>query len=259
MGTAGGRPGHRDREGDASAEAHAPALGPDASAMGLDQALADGQAEPAADPALPVPGGGVLAEQLPEVLRRDAPALIGHRDRDVLPVAGRRDPDGGGVRGVARGVGEQVVEHLHDALPVGQHGRQVGRQVDPDGVPAAAADEGAARLVHQGGNRRGLGRDRERARLDAPGIEQVGDQPDHAVGLIVDDAEELARLGRRDEPRGAEGRRGRALDGGQRHAQFVADHAEEFRPHPLQRLQRGQILHGDHHRRDGAESLRCRP
>ena len=38
----------------------------------------------------------------------------------------------------------------------------------------------------------------------------------------------------------------------ERHAQFVADHAEELRPHPLQRLQRGQILHGDHHRRDGA-------
>ena len=88
--------------------------------MGLDQALADGQAQPAADPALAVPGGGVLAEQLPEVLRRDAPALVGHRDRDVLPVAFRRDPDGGGVRGVARGVGEQVVQHLHDALPVGR-------------------------------------------------------------------------------------------------------------------------------------------
>ena len=100
---------------------------------------------------------------LPEVLRRDAPALIGHRDRDMLPVAFRRDPDGGGVRGVARGVGEQVVQHLHDALPVGQH----GRQVDPDGVPAAAADEGAARLVHQGGDLRGLGHHRERARLDA--------------------------------------------------------------------------------------------
>ena len=117
---------------------------------------------------------GVLAEQLPEVLRRDAPALVGNRDRDVLPVAGRRDPDGGGVRGVARGVGEQVVQHLHDALPVGQHGGQVGRQVDPDGVPTAATNEGAARLVHQGGDLRGLGRDRERARLDAPGIEQVG-------------------------------------------------------------------------------------
>ena len=55
----------------------------------------------------------------------------------MLPVAFRRDPDGGGVRGVARGVREQVVQHLHDALPVGQHGRQVGRQVDPDGVPGA--------------------------------------------------------------------------------------------------------------------------
>ena len=145
-----------------------------------------------------VPGGGVLAMRPPMGAQPAAEQLP-----EVLPVAFRRHPDGGGVRGVARGVREQVVQHLHDALPVGQHGRQVGRQVDPDGVPDAAADEGAARLVHQGGDLRGLGRDRERARLDAPGIEQVGDQPDHAVGLIVDDAEELARLGRRlDSPLG---------------------------------------------------------
>ena len=50
----------------------------------------------------------------------------------------------------------------------------------------------------------------------------------------------------------AEHRGGRALDGGQGHAQLVADHAEELGAHALQLLKRGEVLHGDHHRRDGA-------
>ena len=103
---------------------------------------------------------------------------------------------------MARGVGEQVVEHLHQALPVGHDPGQVGREVDADGVPPAAADERAARLVHQHGDIRRLGRDRQRTGVDAPGVEQVADQAVPAVGLLVDDAEELRHLGRADEARG---------------------------------------------------------
>ena len=175
-GTVGGRLGHRDRKGEARAEADAAALGPDAPPLGLDQALADGEAQPAAEAALPVPGGGVFTEQLAELVRRDALALVGDRDRHRQPLALRRDPDGRGVRRVARGVGEQVVEHLHQALPVRHDPGQVGRQVDADGVPPAAADERAARLVHQHGDIRRLGRDRQRAGVDAPGVEQVADR-----------------------------------------------------------------------------------
>ncbi len=94
--------------------------------------------------ALTVPGGGVLAEQLAEMVRRDAPALVGDRDRHMQPLALRRDPDAGGFRRVAPGVGQQVVEHLHRALPVGHDPGQAGRQVDAPGVPPAAADERAA-------------------------------------------------------------------------------------------------------------------
>ena len=65
-----GRLGHRDREGEARAEADAAALGPDAPPLGLDQALADGEAQPAAEAARPVPGGGVFTEQLAELVRR---------------------------------------------------------------------------------------------------------------------------------------------------------------------------------------------
>ena len=241
-GTIAGRLGHRDREGEARAEADAAALGPDAPPLGLDQALADGEAQPAAEAARPVPSGGVFTEQLAELVRRDAPALVGDRDRHLQPLARRRDPDGRGVRRVARGVGEQVVEHLHQALPVGHDPGQVGRQVDADGVSPAAADERAAGLVHQRGELGGLGRDRERAGVDTPGVEQVADQAVHAVGLLVNDAEELRHLGRGDEARGAERRGGRALDRGQRRAQLVAHHAQELGPHALDFLQRRQVL-----------------
>ena len=71
-GTVAGRLGHRDREGEARAEADAAALGPDAPALGLDQALADGEAQPAAEAALPVPARSRLAV-------RDAPALAAMR------------------------------------------------------------------------------------------------------------------------------------------------------------------------------------
>ena len=77
---------HRNREGDLRPVACAGALGPDAAPVGLDQPLADGQAQ-AVSPAaqLPVVAGeaGVLPEQVRQLLRRHAPALVGHRDRDV--------------------------------------------------------------------------------------------------------------------------------------------------------------------------------
>ena len=53
---------------------------------------------------------------------------------------------------------------------VGHRPRQVGRQVDEDGVAASAAQERVPGPVHQHGDAGRLGRDRERAGLDAPGI-----------------------------------------------------------------------------------------
>ena len=74
-------------------------------------------------------------------------------------------------------VREQVAEHLGDALGVGHRPRQVGPEVDEDGVPAATGQERGAGPVDERGNIRGLGRDGERSRLDAPCIEQVRNEP----------------------------------------------------------------------------------
>ena len=104
--------------------------------------------------------------------------------------------------------------------------------------------------VHQDRHGRGLGLDGERARLDAPRVQQVRDQATHVVGLPADDAEELHHLGLGRDRRGLKHGRGRALDGSERGAQFMTHHAEELRPLPLQLLERRQVLHGDDGRHD---------
>ena len=147
-------------------------------------------------------------------------------------------------------VREEVVHHLHDALRVGHRTRQVRRQVDEDGVPASAAQERAAGPVHQRGDVRGLGRDGERARLDASRVQKVRDEAPHVVGLPVDDAEELEQLGLGRDRHGAEHGRRRALDRGQRGAELVAHHPEELSPLPLELVERRQVLHGDDDRHD---------
>ena len=106
--------------------ARAVAVGPDAAPVGLHQPLADGQAQARPlDPASP--GLAVDARELPEQLRqavgRHALAVVGDRDLHVDAVPHRGDPDGG-RRGRVRGrVGEEVVQHLDEAPPVGPHPR----------------------------------------------------------------------------------------------------------------------------------------
>ena len=65
---------------------------------------------------------------------------------------------------------------------------------------------------HQIHHRRRLGRDRERARVDAPRVEPIGDETAHLVRLLDDDAEELAHLGRVEPRRLLQQRDPRSLD-----------------------------------------------
>ena len=176
-----GLPGHRQGEGDGGAAPGAGALGPDAPAVRLHQSLADREPQPVAGLRSPP---GVLVEEPRQPFGRHPAALVGDRDRDVGVLARRRDPDGRGFRRGPRGVGEEVVEHLHDAPAVGHRSRQAGGEVDEDGVPPAAAGEGVPRPLHQFGDVGGLGRDRERARVDAARVQQVTDQAPHVARLL---------------------------------------------------------------------------
>ena len=221
--------------------------------MGLHDAAADGQAQTLARRVLPGPFGldaGKLLEEPLQLARLQPLPLVGDRDGhiDVLQPGGHAD--GGPVRGVLGGVGEQVVEHLEHPLAVGAHLWQARGQVDLDDVAGAAAEEGVAGQLEDVGHLGGLGAHREHAGLDAGHVEEVVDQVAHPVGLLVDDAEELAGLGAIEGEHGAQGGGGGALDGGQGGPQFVADHAQELRPLPLQLLPRPHVLH---HEDDGGD------
>ena len=133
---------------------------------------------------------------------------------NALPLRG--NPDGGCLGRVPGRVGQEVGQYLDDAAAVGHHPGQIRRQVDPDGVPAFSTQEHVPGLFHQPGHLRGLGADRQRARLDATRIQQIVDQAVHVIGLVIDDAEELLHYGRVRGRRRPQRGGGRALDGGQR-------------------------------------------
>src|SRR6266545_1030868 len=90
------------------------ALGPDASAMRLDQFLADGEAEPAAAAG---PGPGRVqpeeaVEDLGEVLWADPWAGVGHRQSALSGLVPDPDPD----RAAGAGVLDRVVDQVGDDL-----------------------------------------------------------------------------------------------------------------------------------------------
>ena len=213
----------------------------------------------------PRPGGraprvtcacGMLAEQAREPVRRDA-AAAGRKRRSRHGCRRARAATWMGVdSGACRAALErQVVQDLDDALPVHHHaGHVLGGRSDVDRVPAAPAQERVPRAVHQCPRLRGLRRDRQCARSDAPRIQQVADEAAHVIGLLVDDAEELQHFGRSEARRGGEHRGRRALDGGERRAQLVAHDRQELGPHPLELLEWRQILHRYHDRLDPAPS-----
>ena len=129
---------------------------------------------------------------------------------------------------------------------------KVGGELDLEFVAAAGVEEAVLGLVHQArdvGRLRGY---RERAGLDARHVEEIAHEAAHVLGLVVDDAEELAHLGGVQAAGIVQERAGRALDRGQRYLQLVADHAQELRPQPIELLERREVLHGDHERHEFA-------
>ena len=92
----------------------------------------------------------------------------------------------------------------------------------------------------------------ERARADAPHVHQVADERVHAVGLLLDDAQELAQLRPVRVARGAERRRRRALHRRKRRPKLVAHHRQERRARARELLKGRQVLDGHHHRLDPA-------
>ena len=165
---------------------------------------------------------------------------------DRAHVDGRRD------RGVSGGVREQVGEDLNDAPGVDHYPREVRRHVDLHVLNAPAAQERPPCLVHEIRDMRRPRVHRERAGVDASGVQQIADEPLHAVDLLVDDPEELPCFRRFEARIRPERRRRGTLDGDERGAKLVAHHLEELRALALELFERGEILHGDDHGDDRA-------
>ena len=158
------------------------------------------------------------------------------------------DGDGGPFARVGRGVGQQVVQDLRDPPPVGPHQRQARSGVDVDAVPVPAAEEGTLGQVDDRRQVGRLGGHRQGSSLDAGHVQQVVDQVSHVVGLVLDEAEELADFGRIQRHRRVPHRGRGALDRCERRPELVAHHRQELAPQPLEILQRRHVLQRGHHR-----------
>src|SRR5207244_3612776 len=92
-------------------------LDPDATAVGLDDALGDWKAEPGAE----TPSLGCLPEpvkDMRQVLGRDTSARIRNSEDDLVIPRGRTYRDGtASLRELDR-VADQVLEHLKESIPI---------------------------------------------------------------------------------------------------------------------------------------------
>src|SRR4029079_11078124 len=95
------------------------ALHPHAAAVGLDDALDDG--EPEAGGAAPLAALPEAVEETADVLGVDARPLVAHREDDLAPARGGADAQRAAQRAVRETVVDQVGERLHEPRAIGEH------------------------------------------------------------------------------------------------------------------------------------------
>ena len=129
-------------EGKPRALAQPVALRPDAAPVRLHDPLTDGQAQTrTADFAFPglAVDPGKLPEQVRQPLGGDPGALVGDGDRHVGIFPHRGHPDDRRLQRVPCRIGQEVGQDLDNALSVCHDRGQIQREVEVEGVPAAAA------------------------------------------------------------------------------------------------------------------------
>ncbi len=200
--------------------------------MGLHDVARDVHAEPGAAMA-PDVGGVHLAELFEDLVGGvlgDADAVILHGKADLVVMGVEADLDPAAGFGELGGVGEHVDQHLFEAMAVGVDpvfalGRlHVQGHVEARGIGPGAVDRG-------GGHGAELDRfdvKLELAGLGALQVEQVVDEVGEAFAVAAGHVEEVLHLRRHGAERARVDQLERALDGGQRRAQLVADGGEEF-------------------------------
>src|SRR6185312_8460722 len=124
-------------------------------------------------------------------LRRDPLSLIAHRHLYLLPDAARFHVDAT-RRGVFSGVFDQVFNNLLQPARVAEHEREVGRTVDRVLVLAGGIAPPLHDALKEGREQQRLTVNLQDAGLQLGKVEQVVDQFAEIIGLLVDDAQELA-------------------------------------------------------------------
>ena len=198
--------------------------------MLLHEPLADRQAKPA-----PATMATTLrldlietVEEARQVLTPHARPVVDDRDDDFLILRPNLNFGGCAKRGMARHIGQQIVEHLLDPARIGQHWRN--RRAAPHGEPVRADPLPALdNAPRQGVEPHRLALQRQRSAGHARRLDQVADQ---AVKPIAGRSDRLQKLMLRllVEPSSLlQQERGVPLDVMQRGAQVVGDVGDEFR------------------------------
>ena len=143
---------------------------------------------------------------------------------------------------VLHGVGEQVDRRLQQHVAIGQHAQVQRAELagQRDLLLLGRRLHDADRLVQQLVERQRRLVDRHDARLDPRQVQQVVDQPLQAVGLAVDDAQELL-AGRVVVGFAIDEQLDIGPNAGQRRLHLVADRRDELRVPLLNRLLAGDI------------------
>ncbi len=175
------------------------ALAADAAVLGFDHAFDDGEAESGGGFAAGGAGGeaGEFAEEAFHVGGGEAGAFVGHFAADGAVAWEDADADGFAARGVFDGVGEEVIDDLHEAVAVGPDVGGGGWGVEEEGLlfGGGAGLIGGDDVGGDGGEVAGGGVEFHFTAFDGVGVEQVSDQLVHVFGGAADDFEHVGGIG----------------------------------------------------------------
>ena len=213
--------------------------------MQLHDFFGDGQAQTGA---LGLAGGLVaglkkLVENVFLVGQRNALAVVGHGQGEVVGGVGRhRHPNAAGAVGRAGldGVGEQVHQHLHQAVAVGGQGGQRGRHGHHqfNALVAQELAHGVHGFGQELGHGHGLAGQRGLARLELLQVQHQRNQAGEALGLAADGELKALPLGLVQV--GVVGQNfGQRPDAGERGAQLVRHGVQKLVLAAVQHLQLG--------------------
>ncbi len=132
-----------------------------------------------------------LVEDLFEIGRRDAGALVADVDPHAPPVAPRHEAHGRPHRGVFGGIVEEVEQHLLEQHGVEVQHRQIGGEVELDLVPGEDRRGAFERAADQLGEIDRPQPRRHGARFEPRHVEEIGDKAVEPLGLLADRAGQL--------------------------------------------------------------------